>query len=93
MKSKYVMYLLIILLAMYVVLYQFYFVAGFNGTESIVSKSLLNTLVGCIVVVNLCFTGLIYKSIKSNRGIWVIYMLASSGIGSIHYYFKCRRHA
>ena len=93
MNSKYLIYFLISLLVLYVVLYQFYFIAGFNGTESIVSKSVLNLLVGCIVAVNVSFIGFSYRSINSNKGIWLFYMLITSGIGSIHYYFKHHRHA
>ena len=80
------------MLVLYVVGFQFYFFAGFNGGESVVTKPFLNVMVGAIVTTNILFILLCQGSIKSTKVLWLIYMFVTSGIGSIHYYFKYYIH-
>ena len=92
-KNKVLITVLIALLLVYIALYQLYFFAGFNGAETFVSETTLNLLVTLIVALNIIFVAVNHRAIESNKVAWVIYMVVSSGIGSIHYYFKHGRSA
>ena len=92
-KNKALITVLVALLLIYIVLYQLYFFANFNGAETFVSETILNLLVILIIALNMIFIVFNYRAIESNKVAWLIYMVVSSGIGSIHYYFKHGRDA
>lgn len=91
--NRAIIWSLIALLVLYTIVYQSYFYAGFTGVYSPITRGMLNAIVAVIILLNTAFIIRIYQKIEFRRKRWITYMLLSSGIGSIHYYFKHRPDA